>query len=86
MKTPPKVKIIQLFSLQAVFMEMDVVTVGTEASQFLGTPVSRGIPNTPISTTSMERSTNRLKIVAIYAGIQEGTLWMGLGVSPQIGP
>lgn len=63
---------------------MDVGTVATEASQFLGTPASRGMPNALINTTSMERFTKRL--VAIYAAIQEGSQRMGLGVSPQIAP
>ena len=63
-----------------------MVTVAIETSQFPGTLVSRGMPNAPISIVSTERFTNRLKIVAIYAVIQEGSRWMGLGVSPQIGP
>ena len=70
--------------MQTASMEMDVVTVETEASQLPATPASRGMPNALINTISMERYTKRL--VAIYAAIQEGTLWVGHGVSLQIGP
>lgn len=48
-----------------------MVTVATEASQFPGTLVSRGMPNALINTISMDRFTKRLMIVAIYAAIQE---------------
>ncbi len=60
-----------------------MVTVATETSQFPGTPVSRGMPNVLINTISMEEFTKGL--VEIHAAIQEGTLWMGHGVSLQIG-
>ena len=72
--------------LQTASTEMDVVTVATEAPQFPDTHVSRGMLNALINTKSMDRFTKQFMIVAIYVAIQEGSRWMGRGVSPQIRP
>ena len=84
LKLRAKVKVNIL--LQTASTEMDVVTVATEASRFQDIPASRGMPNVPINTISMEIFTKRSEIVEIYVAIQEGSPKMGRGVSPQIGP
>ena len=46
-----------IFFLQTASTGMDVVTVATEASQFQGTLVSRGMRNALTNTISMKRFT-----------------------------